>query len=48
MRELIGQGASQARLREQAIKQGMRTLREEGLRLACEGITTAEEVVRST
>jgi type IV pilus assembly protein PilB len=48
IRELISQGASQGQLREQAVRQGMRTLREEGLRLVGEGITTVEEVVRYT
>jgi type IV pilus assembly protein PilB len=48
IRELISQGASQGQLREQAVRQGMRTLREEGLRLVDEGITTVEEVVRYT
>lgn len=48
MRELIGRGASQTELRELSIRQGMRTLREEGLRLAGEGITTVDEVIRYT
>jgi type IV pilus assembly protein PilB len=48
MRELIGQGASQTQLRELSVRQGMRTLREEGLQLAREGLTTLEEVVRYT
>ena len=48
MRELIGRNAAQAELRELSVRQGMRTLREEGLRLAREGVTTVEEVVRYT
>lgn len=48
MRELIGGGASQAQLRELSMRQGMRTLREEGVRLAREGVTTLEEVMRYT
>lgn len=48
MRELIGRGASQAELRELSLRQGMRALREEGIRLAREGVTTVEEVIRYT
>jgi general secretion pathway protein E len=35
-------------LRRLAINRGMRTLREDGVRLICMGVTTAEEVLRAT
>lgn len=48
MRELIMQNASTNLLRNQAIKDGMRLLRESGLLAIYEGITTIEEVVKET
>jgi type IV pilus assembly protein PilB len=48
IRELIMQGASTGVLREAAIKNGMRTLRESGLLAIYDGITTIEEVVKET
>ncbi|GIK16797.1 MAG: type IV fimbrial assembly protein PilB [Planctomycetota bacterium] len=48
MRELIMRHASTGVLRVEAVKRGMRTLRESGLNAIYEGITTIEEVVRET
>ncbi|MCG3131734.1 MAG: Type II secretion system protein E [Phycisphaerae bacterium] len=48
MRELIMRHASTGVLRQEAVKRGMRTLRESGLNAIYEGITTIEEVVRET
>ena len=48
MRELILVGASGPELRRKAIKDGMITLRESGLRKVKDGLTTIEEVVRET
>jgi type IV pilus assembly protein PilB len=48
LRELVMAHASSAVLRQQARKQGMRTLRESGLLTLYDGITTIEEVVRET
>jgi type IV pilus assembly protein PilB len=48
MRELIMNKASTNVLREAARRNGMRTLRENGLALVFDGITTIEEVVRET
>ena len=45
---LIANKASEAEIRETASKQGMKTLLEDGLIKAKEGITTLEEVVRLT
>jgi type IV pilus assembly protein PilB len=48
IRELIMQGASTGILREAAIKNGMRTLRESGLLAIYDGVTSIEEVVKET
>jgi len=48
LRELIMQGASTGILREAAIKNGMRLLRESGLLAIYDGVTTVEEVVKET
>lgn len=48
IRELILGRAQEYLIKEQGRKEGMRTLREEGLALALEGITTLDEVVRVT
>jgi type IV pilus assembly protein PilB len=48
IRELVMQGASTGILREAAIKNGMRTLRESGLLAIYDGITSIEEVVKET
>jgi general secretion pathway protein E len=43
---LIHDRASEARLRDTAISQGLRTLHQDGLRLVAEGKTSIEEVLR--
>ena len=48
LRELIMQRGSTAVLRREAVKRGMRTLREVGLLAIYDGITTLDEVVRET
>jgi type IV pilus assembly protein PilB len=48
MRELIMRRASTSILRKEAIKRGMRTLRESGLFAIYDGITSLDEVVRET
>ena len=45
---MILQGASTAELQEQAIKEGMLTLRMDGMVKVRRGITTLEEVVKET
>jgi type IV pilus assembly protein PilB len=45
---LIHAGAGLSKLREHARRNGMRTLREDGLRKAVAGITTIEEVIAAT
>ncbi len=46
IRELAFEGASTTAVRDQAVKEGMSTLYEDGLDKACRGITTVEEVYR--
>ena len=46
--ELVADGAPTRELRAVARAEGMRTLREDGLRLALMGVTTLEEVLRVT
>jgi len=48
LRELIMRRASTAVLRREAIKRGMRTLRESGLMAIYDGVTSLDEVVRET
>jgi general secretion pathway protein E/type IV pilus assembly protein PilB len=48
IRQMIYSGASSTALRAQARAAGMRTLREDGLRKAADGITTVSEVLRVT
>lgn len=48
IRELILRGASASEIKEQAIKDGMLTLRRSGLEKVKKGLTTIEEVVRVT
>ncbi len=48
LRDMILTGASAMEIREQAIRNGMITLRRSGLRKIQEGVTTIEEVVRET
>ena len=45
---MIIQGASSDAIREQAQREGMRMLREAGLRAIFDGVTTVEEVLRET
>jgi type IV pilus assembly protein PilB len=47
-REMINSGAATLVLRQKAIEQGMRTLREDGLRSIFDGETTVEEVLKYT
>ncbi len=46
LRQAIGRGGASAELREQAVRGGLRTLREDGLRAVFEGVTTLEEIGR--
>ncbi|MBI5641417.1 MAG: type II/IV secretion system protein [Nitrospirae bacterium] len=46
IRELINTGASVKAMRDMAVKKGMKTLREDGLKKAAAGITTFSEVLR--
>jgi len=48
VRELILSRAQERSIKDQARKEGMRTLREEGLSLALKGLTSLEEVLRVT
>ncbi|MDO9475694.1 MAG: type II secretion system protein GspE, partial [Pseudohongiella sp.] len=48
MRRLIHVQASEQSLRDYALAQGMRTLRDDGLRWAETGLVSLEEVVRVT
>jgi type IV pilus assembly protein PilB len=48
LRELIIQNASTQLLRAEALKRGMRTLRQAGLLAIFDGLTTMDEVVRET
>jgi len=48
IRELIVNKAQEYQIREEAIKEGMITLREDGFKKALAGITTWEEVLRLT
>lgn len=48
LRELIMDHASTALLRREAVKRGMRTLRDSGLLSIYDGVTTLDEVVRET
>jgi len=48
IRGLIGQNTSAARLRAQARRDGMRSLREDGMRKVLAGLTTIDEVVAAT
>lgn len=48
LRRLIHDRASEQILREHVVSRGMRSLRDDGLRLAAEGVTSLEEVVRVT
>jgi type IV pilus assembly protein PilB len=48
LRTAILSGTSTAAVRDEALRAGMRTLRESGLRAVREGVTTIEEVLRET
>jgi type IV pilus assembly protein PilB len=48
LRRMVLRGASVAELREQAVAEGMLTLRMDGIRKIERGITTVEEVVKET
>ncbi len=48
LRRVIHQNPSERALRECAGREGMRTMREDGIRQACAGITTVEEVLGAT
>ncbi len=48
IRHLVSRGAATAELRREAVKNGMRTLRQSALRKLAEGATTYQEVVRIT
>ena len=48
IRQMLLQGASSGQIKEEARKNGMKTLFEDGLRLARVGITTLDEALRVT
>jgi type IV pilus assembly protein PilB len=48
IKELVASGAQEHMIRELARHEGMKTLRENGLRLALDGVTTLDEIVRVT
>ena len=48
LRRLVLRGASTADLQDQAVKDGMLTLRTDGMLKVKKGITTLEEVVKET
>ncbi|MCX6951494.1 MAG: type II secretion system ATPase GspE [Verrucomicrobia bacterium] len=48
VRDLIGEKASTLVIRQKAIEQGMRTLRDDGLRAIFDGHTSIEEVIKYT
>jgi general secretion pathway protein E len=48
IRHVIGSGADASKIRQQAVAEGMRTLRQDALNKLYQGITTPEEIVRVT
>jgi len=48
LRSLVMKHATAGELREEAVREGMLTMYEDGLRKAVRGITTIEEVLRAT
>lgn len=46
IRQILLRGGSSVEVKEQARKEGMRTLIEDGWRLVCDGVTTPSEVLR--
>jgi len=47
IRELVGKNASTSLLREEAVREGMQLLRDDGFNKVCQGITTIEEILRA-
>jgi len=48
IKNLISKHADTKLLREEALKEGMKLLSEDGLEKACLGITTLDEILRTT
>jgi general secretion pathway protein E len=48
VRELIMKRANAEEVKQQAIKEGMKTMIEDGIKKALGGLTTVEEVLRAT
>ena len=48
LRDMIMRNATTDKLREAATRDGMVTLRDEGMNKVFEGVTTADEIVRET
>jgi type IV pilus assembly protein PilB len=48
LRRMVLRGASVAELRDQAVSEGMLTLRMDGIAKLTKGVTTLEEVVKET
>jgi type II secretory ATPase GspE/PulE/Tfp pilus assembly ATPase PilB-like protein len=48
LRDLIAKGASESELKDAAKNAGLNTLRDNGLRLSQQGLTTIAEVIRAT
>jgi type IV pilus assembly protein PilB len=48
IRELILEGAQEHKIREEARREGMRTLRENGIQNVLDGVTTLDEIIRVT
>jgi type IV pilus assembly protein PilB len=48
IRDLVMRRASTNLIRQEAVRQGMRSLREGGLRAIYDGLTTIEEVAKET
>jgi type IV pilus assembly protein PilB len=48
LRRMVLRGASVAELRDQAVAEGMLTLRMDGIKKVEKGVTTLEEVVKET
>lgn len=48
IKELVVEGADSAVIKREAVRRGMRTLRQSALRKLAEGVTTVEEVLRVT
>ena len=48
IKELILEGSQEYKIREEARREGMRTLRENGIQNVLEGVTTLDEIIRVT